>query len=168
MKLHLIPLSLLALSIAANPIAGPHPGPEAAALAGPGPNPIAEPIPNPGPGPDALAGPGPGPESEPEAEPEPEPESFPPSQLFKRADKTCRVYTGDGNVACRTGAGTGYSVKYRVSASYRFGVRCKANGSNVMGNRVWDWIPGWGCWISAYYTRPADGTRSCETGVPWC
>lgn len=64
--------------------------------------------------------------------------SFPPTlpaNLFKRADKTCKVWTGDGDVACRLGAGTGYQLKYRVGSQYRFGVRCKANGSNVQGNK---------------------------------
>ncbi|KFY90810.1 hypothetical protein V498_05808 [Pseudogymnoascus sp. VKM F-4517 (FW-2822)] len=92
----------------------------------------------------------------PEADPAPLPEA-----LDKRADKSCKVTVNGVN--CRRGAGTGYSVKYVIGTSYTFGVRCKANGENISGNKVWDWIPGWGCWIAAINTN-----SGCETGVPWC
>lgn len=33
--------------------------------------------------------------------------------------------------------------------------------------RTWDWIPGWGCWVSARYTRNPTPGSSCE-GEPFC
>ncbi|KFY08111.1 hypothetical protein V492_06510 [Pseudogymnoascus sp. VKM F-4246] len=81
--------------------------------------------------------------------------------LEARADKSCKVTVN--NVNCRLGAGTGYKAKYSVDKSYTFGVRCKANGQSVNGNKVWDWIPGWGCWIAAINT-----SSGCEKNVPWC
>ncbi|KAF2398180.1 hypothetical protein EJ06DRAFT_558568 [Trichodelitschia bisporula] len=105
--------------------------------------------------------------------PAPEPEALPAADpaaaldALNKRDKYCKVFTGDGNVACRKGAGTGYNVVRRIGANDRFGVNCKANGEKVGDTKVWDWVPGWGCWVTAYYTRGVDG-NSCESGVPWC
>lgn len=53
--------------------------------------------------------------------------------LDKRADKSCKVTVNDVN--CRLGAGTGYKVKYVIDKSLTFGVRCKAYGESISGNR---------------------------------
>jgi hypothetical protein len=87
-----------------------------------------------------------------------------PADLSTRADKWCRLKsTVNSDVRCRKGAGTGYDLVRWIHPSDRFGVGCKANGEIIEGNRVWDYIPGWGCWVTAHYTN--DG---CENGVPWC
>jgi uncharacterized protein YgiM (DUF1202 family) len=54
-------------------------------------------------------------------------------ELFKRADKWCYVLTS--NVNCRKGAGTGYDVVRKIQPSDDFGVRCKAYGETIEGNR---------------------------------
>lgn len=93
------------------------------------------------------------PEPVPVAEPEPEP------VLEARADKWCRLHPDvDGYVNCRAGTNTNSRIIRQISKSERFGVRCKRNGESVSGNRVWDWIPGWGCYVSARYTN--DGCES--------
>jgi len=84
------------------------------------------------------------------------------SVLEARADKWCTLHSSvNYDVNCRKGAGTGYAIVRKIHPSDRFGVRCKANGESVEGNKVWDWIPGWGCWVSAHYTN--DG---CESMFP--
>ena len=58
-----------------------------------------------------------------------------PESLDKRADKTCHVDTSDGPVNCRKGAGTGYAVVRQIYAGENFGVRCKADGQTIYGNK---------------------------------
>ncbi|KAK5655605.1 hypothetical protein OQA88_5536 [Cercophora sp. LCS_1] len=60
--------------------------------------------------------------------------------LAKRADKWCFVTEENSN--CRAGAGRGYSVVRRIQPNQQFGVRCKAYGEDIDGNKTWDWIPG--------------------------
>lgn len=72
--------------------------------------------------------------------------------LEARADKWCTTNTSI-DVNCRGGAGSGYSLKRKIKPTDRFGVRCKANGEEVGGTKVWDYIPGWDCWVTAYYTN---------------
>lgn len=62
-------------------------------------------------------------------------ESDHPAAVLQKRDKWCRVFTGDGNVACRRGAGTGYEVVRRISSTDRFGVNCKAYGQTIGGTR---------------------------------
>jgi hypothetical protein len=76
------------------------------------------------------------PEAQPAADALPNalPEAVPDS-LDKRADKWCYVSTSDGNVNCRRGAGTGYAIVRKIGPSDWFGVRCKANGEYIFGNK---------------------------------
>jgi hypothetical protein len=99
--------------------------------------------------------------------------------LEARADKWCTTNTSV-NVNCRKGAGRGYDIVRKIKPTDRFGVRCKANGENISGTKVWDYIPGWGCWTSAYYTSSGCESMSFDFllvesmlmflvgGVPWC
>jgi uncharacterized protein YraI len=90
------------------------------------------------------------------AEPIAEPE---PVALEPRADKWCTLHSSvNYDVNCRAGAGTGYRIVRKIHPGERFGVRCKAYGETISGNRVWDYIPGWSCWVSAHYTN--DGCES--------
>ncbi|KAK4113307.1 hypothetical protein N656DRAFT_797830 [Canariomyces notabilis] len=84
-----------------------------------------------------------------------------PLELEARADKTCQVTTS--NVNCRAGAGTGYRVVRLIQPGVGFGVRCKAKGEWIIDTDIWDWIPGWSCWVTAHYTN-----YGCESNVPWC
>ncbi|KAF8242181.1 hypothetical protein K440DRAFT_664928 [Wilcoxina mikolae CBS 423.85] len=88
-----------------------------------------------------------------------------PNSLHKR-DNWCWVDMSDGPVNCRYGPGTQYDVRTRItSGNTRFGVSCKRNGQRIHGDPVWDWVPGWGCWVSSYYSR---GSPFCESGLSWC
>ncbi|KAK4441905.1 hypothetical protein QBC34DRAFT_387841 [Podospora aff. communis PSN243] len=69
--------------------------------------------------------------------------------LAKR-DKTCFVTEENSN--CREGAGTGYDRVRRIQPNQSFDVRCKAYGENIEGNKTWDWIPGWKCWVHSSLT----------------
>lgn len=82
--------------------------------------------------------------------------------LEARADKWCTTNT-DIDVRCRKGAGTGYDHVRWIKPTDRFGVRCKANGEKIGETKVWDYIPGWGCWVTAYYTN-----SGCESMIPFC
>lgn len=91
------------------------------------------------------------------------------AELEARADKWCTLgATVDYDVHCRAGAGSGYDHKRWIIAADpgllgdRFGVRCKAYGEVINGNRVWDYIPGWNCWVSAHYTQ-----SGCESKSPF-
>lgn len=90
-----------------------------------------------------------------------------PASLEARADKWCTLgATVDYDVHCRKGAGSGYDHVRWIHPSDpglpgdRFGVRCKAYGEVINGNRVWDYIPGWNCWVTAHYTN-----SGCEGNV---
>lgn len=105
------------------------------------------------------------------AEPNPDPA---PAELEPRADKWCTLgATVDENVRCRAGAGTGYDFKRWIIAADpglpfdRFGVRCKAYGEVIFGNRVWDYIPGWNCWVTAHYTDSECESESKFIPIKW-
>ncbi|KAF8993776.1 hypothetical protein BDQ17DRAFT_1367886 [Cyathus striatus] len=83
--------------------------------------------------------------------------------LEERADKWCTLWGSSDNVNCRSGTSTSYNVVRIIHNGERFGVRCTRRGQTISGNDVWDYIPGWGCYVSAHYTN--DG---CESGVPAC
>lgn len=35
--------------------------------------------------------------------------------------------------------------------------------ADKLGARTWDWVPGWGCYVTAYYTRSASTAyKICE------
>ena len=105
--------------------------------------------------------------------------------LEGRADKWCTTNTSI-DVNCRAGAGSGYDFKRKIKPTDRFGVKCKANGETVGGTKVWDYIPGWNCWVTAYYTNSGCESEFCLSlilflvmvlrnvlmsligGVPWC
>ena len=76
-----------------------------------------------------------------------------PVELESREDKWCTLYPGVDNVNCREYETT-YSPSLRmIRAGERFGVACKIiDGEPVKGKRVWDYIPGWNCHVSARYT----------------
>ncbi|ORY04957.1 hypothetical protein BCR34DRAFT_591046 [Clohesyomyces aquaticus] len=67
------------------------------------------------------------------------------------SDKTCSQFT---NIAqgCDTDR---YNSKRKVTVNpgQTFGVRCWSYGQSVQGNTVWDYVPGWDCWISALWTN---------------
>ncbi|KAH6653663.1 hypothetical protein BKA67DRAFT_692732 [Truncatella angustata] len=51
--------------------------------------------------------------------------------------------------------------KRTVTGGDRFSVSCYTdNGASVNGNKRWDYVPGWGCWISAKWTQ-----LGCETAL---
>ena len=31
--------------------------------------------------------------------------------------------------------------------------------------RVWDYVPGWGCWVASYYSRPTGSSAACESKI---
>ncbi|RPA78276.1 hypothetical protein BJ508DRAFT_156936 [Ascobolus immersus RN42] len=94
-----------------------------------------------------------------------------PATLEKRADKVCKV-AADATPCYRLPgigrAGSGQQKLRDIITSDRFGVNCRVTASAFNGDTTWDWIPGWGCWVSSYYTRTADSTPTCETNVLLC
>ncbi|PSN60675.1 hypothetical protein BS50DRAFT_593759 [Corynespora cassiicola Philippines] len=83
--------------------------------------------------------------------------------LEARADNWCKV--GTNGVDCRSLPGVGAGRHIRdISTSDRFGVNC----IKVVGGRTWDWVPGWGCWVSARDTLSAGSYPSCESGISRC
>ncbi|KAK3326689.1 hypothetical protein B0H66DRAFT_637923 [Apodospora peruviana] len=96
---------------------------------------------------------------------EPIPKAAADAILDKRGDNWCRVVE---NVNCRKGPGTNFDKvtvegRSQISPSKNFGVRCTHEGTSVGGDKTWDYIPGWNCWVSAYYTRTAGSQTYCET-----
>lgn len=84
-----------------------------------------------------------------------------PAALEPRADEWCTLFAGSNNVNCRAGSNTSSSVRRVIHAGERFGVRCKnPRGESVDGNRVWDYIPGWNCWVSARFTNSGCESKS--------
>ena len=74
--------------------------------------------------------------------------------LLALADKSCSLYPGLSYGNCRSCASTDCSVVHRWEPGTIIGVRCiDPNGQSVNGNTVWDWVPGWGCWVSADITN---------------
>ncbi|KAH8662918.1 hypothetical protein BGZ60DRAFT_412282 [Tricladium varicosporioides] len=43
--------------------------------------------------------------------------------------------------------------KVTVNPGDTFGVRCWSHGKSINNNDVWDYIPGWDCWISSLWTN---------------
>ncbi|KAI5782637.1 hypothetical protein EDC01DRAFT_632356 [Geopyxis carbonaria] len=78
-------------------------------------------------------------------------------------DKWCYPYTaaGAGAVHCRRNPSVNSAVVRIVENSDQFGVRCKKQAAAVQGNNIWDWVPGWKCWINAHYVRGSP--RTCES-----
>ena len=84
----------------------------------------------------------------------PTPEANSTSELKPR-DKWCRLHddvTPPGH--CRTHASTTYRSIKDIKRSDRFGVECRMFGDYANNNNVWDWVPGWGCYVSASITDP--------------
>ena len=75
-----------------------------------------------------------------------------PAKLEAR-DKGCTIDGKHDFVNCREGAGSGYKLVRKVYPKDHFGVGCKAYGQVVEGKIVWDYIPGWKCWMTAAYTN---------------
>jgi hypothetical protein len=71
--------------------------------------------------------------SNPIAAPDAEPVAEALDVRAEAADKWCKVITDD--VRCREGAGTGYDRVRYIQPSDNFGVRCKAYGETIEGNR---------------------------------
>ncbi|KAB5530453.1 hypothetical protein GE09DRAFT_392347 [Coniochaeta sp. 2T2.1] len=74
---------------------------------------------------------------------------------LKPRDKWCRLHddvTPPGH--CRTHASTTYRSIKDIKRSDRFGVECRMFGDYANNNNVWDWVPGWGCYVSASITDP--------------
>lgn len=87
-----------------------------------------------------------------------------PANLESRADKWCTLFSGSDFVNCRAGTSTNTDVVRVIRAGERFGVRCKyPNAQPIFGNKVWDYIPGWGCYVSAHYTN-----NGCESESLQC
>ena len=79
--------------------------------------------------------------------------------LEPRDDKWCTLYPGVDNVNCREFFSTYHLSKRVIRAGERFGVACKLDdGEPIKGNRVWDYIPGWDCWVAAHFT-----SNGCES-----
>ncbi|KAK4164668.1 hypothetical protein QBC43DRAFT_288571 [Cladorrhinum sp. PSN259] len=84
--------------------------------------------------------------------------------LSKRADKWCRLHDSvDPPGHCRTCASTNCRSIKDIKKSDRFGVRCYMMGDRANNNARWDWVPGWGCYVSASITDP-----NCEDGLSCC
>ncbi|KAG9032988.1 hypothetical protein FS837_002581 [Tulasnella sp. UAMH 9824] len=87
-----------------------------------------------------------------------------PLGALESRDKYCNLHddvTPPGH--CRSCASTSCSIVRDIKGSDRFGVNCWVNGQRVNNNPRWDWVPGWGCYVSASITNP-----SCENGVSEC
>ena len=83
--------------------------------------------------------------------------------LEPRGDKGCTLYPGVDNVNCREFISTYHLSKRMIRAGEKFGVACKlTDGEPVNGNRVWDYIPGWDCWVAARFT-----SNGCESKSQW-
>lgn len=81
------------------------------------------------------------------------------ADLEPRDDKWCTLYPGVDKVNCRAFISTKDASKRLIRSGERFGVACKlTDGESVKGNRVWDYIPGWDCWVSARFT-----SNGCES-----
>ncbi|KAF2005783.1 hypothetical protein P154DRAFT_381873, partial [Amniculicola lignicola CBS 123094] len=87
---------------------------------------------------------------------EPETSPNPPTHsltLLSRADKWCNFHPSvSQSQGCDYDRWNG-NRKYTVGVGERFGVSCWSVGKVVSGNNKWDYIPGWGCWISAHWTN---------------
>jgi hypothetical protein len=71
--------------------------------------------------------------------------------LEARADKWCSL-----GVSSAQGCDAdpwGSQRKVTVNPGDNFGVRCWSHARSVQGNDVWDYVPGWDCWISALWTN---------------
>ncbi|KAF2435262.1 hypothetical protein EJ08DRAFT_395057 [Tothia fuscella] len=100
--------------------------------------------------------------------PEAEAEPVAAAGTLQKRDNWCKVLQ---NVRCREGPSTSYRQKPGREWVYpgdRFGVSCTREGENISGDATWDYIPGWDCYISAYYSRSAGSQRTCETGLNTC
>lgn len=80
-------------------------------------------------------------------------------KLEPRGDKWCTLYPGVDNVNCREFISTYHLSRRTIRAGEGFGVACRlTDGEPVKGNRVWDYIPGWNCWVSSRFT-----SKGCES-----
>ena len=84
-------------------------------------------------------------------------------KLEPRDDKWCTLYPGVDNVNCREFISTYHLSRRTIRAGEGFGVACRlTDGEPVKGNRVWDYIPGWDCWVSSRFT-----SNGCESKSRW-
>jgi hypothetical protein len=75
---------------------------------------------------------------------------------------------------CDTSPTSGVRVR-GVTGGDRFTVSCTRNGRNIGGNRKWDYVPAWGCWIwSGWTQQDCEGkwarlaeTRGCTDANSW-
>jgi len=67
-----------------------------------------------------------------------------------QADKLCTLKT-TASQGCDTDPYSEKRVR-TVNSGDSFGVRCTSQARDVGGNKGWDYVPGWDCWISAAWT----------------
>ncbi|KAK7181106.1 hypothetical protein DPSP01_003543 [Paraphaeosphaeria sporulosa] len=83
---------------------------------------------------------------------------------FEKRDNWCVVASNGVDCRSKPGVGAGNLVR-DIKTSDRFGVAC----TKKVGGRTWDWVPGWGCWVSARDTRTGDAAHNeCESGLHDC
>ncbi|PVI00553.1 hypothetical protein DM02DRAFT_671879 [Periconia macrospinosa] len=78
-----------------------------------------------------------------------------------QADKVCSNASGREQ-GCDVDRFNGQR-RVAVAPGKTFGARCFAHGMFVDGNDVWDYVPGWNCWVSATWTN-----IGCENGISLC
>lgn len=69
------------------------------------------------------------------------------------------------SLSCRSGPGTGYTVRkiYRKGTDLK--ITCQTAGTSVNGNNIWDRTQG-GCYVADYYVKTGTNgyvTRRCSS-----
>jgi len=81
------------------------------------------------------------------------------------ADKSCTLYPTLNTANCRAAPTTDSNVVHVWNQGTIIGVSCKdTSGQCVNGNCVWDYVPGWGCWVSATITNTGCECMFISTG----
>ncbi|KAH8679115.1 hypothetical protein BGZ60DRAFT_402539 [Tricladium varicosporioides] len=85
------------------------------------------------------------------------------SSSLEARDVSCRLKSGIDRGNCRNGPSLEYSVIRYVYPNENIGVNCNKFWDPANGNWWWDWVPGWGCWVSRSIV-----VSGCDKGVPDC
>jgi hypothetical protein len=87
------------------------------------------------------------------------------SELERRQDKWCTLGSPAARlIGCYSGEATWHPWVRDIAAGERFGVRCVKTGEKVSEDARWDYIPGWNCYVPAYFTSwGCEGTSSASS-----
>jgi hypothetical protein len=83
----------------------------------------------------------------------PNPAAVATAGLIAKRDNVCHIITAD-NQGCDWDPYHG-ERKYEINPGMTFGVSCFITDGKPVGRdgyRRWDYVPGWGCWVSAKWT----------------